>query len=55
MPPLAEHRGPKTASVKRETSLPAARTQFLGLYLFDVESILFLVADLNNEMGRLAC
>jgi len=53
MPPPVEHRVPKAASVKRETSLPAARAQFLGLYLFDVESILLVVANANNEMGRL--
>lgn len=41
--------------MKSKTSLSAARARFLRLYLFDVESILFLVPNPNNEMERLFC
>jgi hypothetical protein len=40
------------ASMKSETSLPAARARFPGLYMLDVESILLLTQRSNNEMGR---
>lgn len=39
--------------MKSETSLPAARARFLGLYLFDDEFILFSDLVPNNEMERL--
>ncbi len=38
--------------MKSETSLPAARARFPGLYMLDVESILLLTQRSNNEMGR---